>query len=144
MTTKRNTVDNSTEHRTAADESNRNKRNRKARYAREQARTKAAYWLEIEAVWNEAHELNHIYSNWTTDNEQPTKKARRGGIRVEVKGCEFDNLSEFVYTLKGCEDRKADYRFALSIWNKINRKLKKDGTFTLTHMTQSFVINSII
>ena len=75
----------------------------------------------------------------------PKKSSKRKGIKIEVSGVEYTNLAEFIYTLKGCTDRVNDYPYALSIWNKVNRSLKKsdEGVYFLSHQKETFNIHLI-
>lgn len=129
------------DHQEKADQSNQKRKDRVNKKNRE----KRVYNKEVVDCWNEAHKINETMNEAIkTPKKEKKKVSKKGGISIEVAGKEYKNLSEFVYSLEGCENRKEDYSYALSIWTKINRNLKKKGSYILNHQKESFEINLII
>lgn len=99
--------------RAMADEANRKRAQRKA----EQAKAEEPKAEEPKAEQPKA--------------EQP--KARKFGkvirvIRVKANGIEYATLTEFVLTLPNCGKVDGKHStYAISVWNKLNAKLKKQG-----------------
>jgi TPP-dependent indolepyruvate ferredoxin oxidoreductase alpha subunit len=70
--------------------------------------------------------------------EEPVKQeksTKKGGIKIIMNGVEYKTLTDAVIILPGCSNQRGEdglhSHFTVSMWNKINRQLKKTGEFTM-------------
>jgi len=124
---------NPTRHREEADRANKNRKERVAKRAREEKILKA----QMNRDHSEAIEINKVKDEekkiWAQrekeEKEGAPKKNRKGTMKILADGIEFPSLNA---ALRGMEPIKwaNESNYRKSCWTRINRNLKKFGSFS--------------
>lgn len=108
-----------------ANEANRKRRERVARKKME----RAIYDSEVESSWTEANAMNDEW-NKANKKEAPKKPFSNKPIKVICDGLGYESLNAALRAAEPEEwAKEGDYR--RSCWTKINRNLKKTGSFEI-------------